>query len=90
MGRFLEKAVLVRRPRHLSLLSAVHVTVWAGVAFLSAPAAHAQMLADGIAAVVNDKVITYVQINTQVAGRTEKCTKPAAMNYPGAGTFPAR
>jgi parvulin-like peptidyl-prolyl isomerase len=35
------------------------------------PPAHSQMLADGIAAVVNDKVITYVQINQQVA-ETEK------------------
>ena len=33
--------------------------------------ARAQLLADGIAAVVNDKVITYLQINEQV-GETEK------------------
>ncbi len=32
-----------------------------------APVARAQYLADGIAAVVNDKIITYVQINQQVA-----------------------
>jgi parvulin-like peptidyl-prolyl isomerase len=67
MGRFLEKDVLVRRPHHLSLLAAVPFLLGAGVFFLLTPIAHAQMLADGIAAVVNDKVITYVQINQQVA-----------------------
>ena len=36
-----------------------------------APSARAALLADGIAAVVNDKVITYVQINQQVS-ETEK------------------
>jgi len=41
------------------------------MAFFLVPAARGQILADGIAAVVNDKVITYVQINQQVA-ETEK------------------
>jgi parvulin-like peptidyl-prolyl isomerase len=41
------------------------------VLFALATSARAQLLADGIAAVVNDKVITYVQINDQV-GETEK------------------
>ncbi len=41
------------------------------MAFSLVPAARGQLLADGIAAVVNDKVITYVQINQQVA-ETEK------------------
>ena len=41
------------------------------MAFCLVPAARGQLLADGIAAVVNDKVITYVQINQQVA-ETEK------------------
>ena len=41
------------------------------IAISLTPSARAQLLADGIAAVVNDKVITYVQINQQVA-ETEK------------------
>jgi parvulin-like peptidyl-prolyl isomerase len=41
------------------------------MAFSLVPAARGQLLADGIAAVVNDKVITYVQINQEVA-ETEK------------------
>jgi len=45
--------------------------MWATMAFCLVPAARGQLLADGIAAVVNDKVITYVQINQQVA-ETEK------------------
>jgi parvulin-like peptidyl-prolyl isomerase len=61
----------VRRPYHFRLLVAAHLMVWAGIALCLAPQARAQLLADGIAAVVNDKVITYVQINQQV-GETEK------------------
>jgi len=83
MGRFLEKAVLVRRPRNLWLLAAVHTVIWTGVCFLFTPAAKAQMLADGIAAVVNDKVITYVQINQQVAD-TEKLLR---QSYSGEDLF---
>jgi peptidyl-prolyl cis-trans isomerase SurA len=67
MGRFLEESVLVRRTAHLRFLVLAHACVWATVAFCLVPAARAQLLADGIAAVVNDKVITYVQINQQVA-----------------------
>jgi parvulin-like peptidyl-prolyl isomerase len=48
-----------------------------------APTARAQLLADGIAAVVNDKVITYVQINSQVA-ETEKLLR---QNYQGEALF---
>jgi peptidyl-prolyl cis-trans isomerase SurA len=71
MDRFFEKFAVVRRPYHLRLLVAVHLFVWAAMAFSLVPAARGQLLADGIAAVVNNKVITYVQINQQVA-ETEK------------------
>jgi len=71
MGRFLEELAVVRRAYHLRLLVAVHLLTWAAMAFCLVPVARGQLLADGIAAVVNDKVITYVQINQQVA-ETEK------------------
>src|SRR5271156_5701289 len=71
MDRFLEELAVVRRAHHLRLLVAAHFLVWAGTAFFLAPAARGQILADGIAAVVNDKVIPYVQINQQVE-ETEK------------------
>ena len=71
MGCFLEELAIVRRAYHLQLLVTVHLLVWAAMAFCLVPAAQGQLLADGIAAVVNDKVITYVQINQQVA-ETEK------------------
>lgn len=83
MGRFLEKAVLARRPHHFSLLAVVHILVWAALFFLFTPSARAQLLADGIAAVVNDKVITYVQINQQV-GETQKLLQ---QNYSGEELF---
>jgi peptidyl-prolyl cis-trans isomerase SurA len=70
MGRFSEKVALVGR---LAQLRARFAALAVGVVALVAGAspARAQLLADGIAAVVNDKVITYVQINQQV-GETEK------------------
>jgi parvulin-like peptidyl-prolyl isomerase len=71
MGRFLEELAVVRRACHLQSVVAVHMLIWAALGFLCVPAAHGQILADGIAAVVNDKVITYVQINREVAD-TEK------------------
>ena len=71
MDRFFEKFALAGRPYHLRLLVPVHLLMWATMAFCLVPAARGQLLADGIAAVVNDKVITYVQINQQVA-ETEK------------------
>jgi parvulin-like peptidyl-prolyl isomerase len=71
MGVFLETVAVVRRPSQLWRSAAVHLCMWIGATILFAPAAHAQLLADGIAAVVNDKVITYVQIN-QLMGETEK------------------
>src|SRR5579871_1634710 len=49
----------------------------------SAAPVHAQLLADGIAAVVNDKVITYLQINSQVA-ETEKLLR---QNFQGDDLF---
>jgi parvulin-like peptidyl-prolyl isomerase len=51
--------------------------------FLGPPAARGQVLADGIAAVVNDKVITYLQINSEVA-ETEKLLRE---NYTGEELF---
>ena len=66
MGFFLEEGAVVRRPLHLWRLAAVHLFIWAGATILFGPCAHAQLLADGIAAVVNDKVITYVEINQEV------------------------
>ncbi len=83
MGFLAEKVAVVRRPSHLCRLAAAHLVIWAGVIALFAPAARAQLLADGIAAVVNDKVITYVQINQQV-GETEKLLR---QNYQGEELF---
>jgi peptidyl-prolyl cis-trans isomerase SurA len=83
MDRFLEEFALVRRTHHLRLLVVAHLCVWAVAVSCVAPAAHAQYLADGIAAVVNDKVITYVQINQQVA-ETEKLLR---QNYQGDDLF---
>jgi len=71
MDRFFEKFAVVRRPYRLRLFASVHILTWAALAFCLVPAARGQILADGIAAVVNDKVITYVQINQQVE-ETEK------------------
>ena len=71
MGRFLEELAVVRRASHLRLLVVVHILLWTLLGFVVVPSAHGQILADGIAAVVNDKVITYVQINREVAD-TEK------------------
>jgi len=71
MGCFLEKGVVVRCSYHFCLVVIVQLIVWMGLTSLVTVPARAQLLADGIAAVVNDKVITYVQINQQV-GETEK------------------
>lgn len=83
MDRFLEEFAVVRRAHHLRLFASVHLLVWAMMAFCLVPAARGQLLADGIAAVVNDKVITYVQINQQVA-ETEKLLR---QNYQGEELF---
>src|SRR5580692_2748581 len=78
MGFFLEKVAVVRRPSQLCRLVAVHFFLWAALFAFPASPARAQdqdqgapALADGIAAVVNDKVITYLQINEEV-GETQK------------------
>jgi parvulin-like peptidyl-prolyl isomerase len=71
MDRFIERFAVVRRPHPHRLLVTVHLSMWAAMAFCLVSIARAQILADGIAAVVNDKVITYVQINQQVQ-ETEK------------------
>jgi len=83
MDRFLEEFAVVRRTHHLRLLVATHLLMWATMAFFLVPAARAQLLADGIAAVVNDKVITYVQINQQV----EETEKLLRQNYQGEELF---
>jgi parvulin-like peptidyl-prolyl isomerase len=57
--------------------------LWAIVFLCLAPVARAQYLADGIAAVVNDKIITYVQINQQV-GETVNLLR---QNYQGQELF---
>ena len=57
----------MRTAPHRPFRLAVHLILWTTVFLCLAPAARAQYLADGIAAVVNDKIITYVQINQQVA-----------------------
>jgi len=83
MDRFLEEFAVVRRTIRRRYLFAAHLFAWAVMAFSFAPAAHAQYLADGIAAVVNDKVITYVQINQQV----EEEEKLLRENYQGDELF---
>ena len=84
MDRFLEGFAVVRRtlsPARSFVFALAFA--WAALAFLVVPAAHGQFLADGIAAVVNDKVITYVEINQQV-GDTEKVLR---QNYTGEELF---
>jgi peptidyl-prolyl cis-trans isomerase SurA len=84
MDRFLEGFALVRR--RLSSIRPVLAALalaWAGVVFVAGPAARGQILADGIAAVVNDKVITYVQINQQV----EETEKLLRQNFQGEELF---
>jgi parvulin-like peptidyl-prolyl isomerase len=71
MDRFFEEFALARRPFHRRLSVPVHLLMSIVMVFCLVPTARAALLADGIAAVVNDKVITYVQINQQVA-ETEK------------------
>jgi peptidyl-prolyl cis-trans isomerase SurA len=71
MDRFFARFAVVRRPHPHRFRVTVHFILWIALAVAWAPSARAQLLADGIAAVVNDKVITYVQINQQVA-ETEK------------------
>jgi peptidyl-prolyl cis-trans isomerase SurA len=69
MGRLFAKVARVGRLYQLRVV----VTLILGTSALAfcPGAARGQLLADGIAAVVNDKVITYLQINEQVA-ETEK------------------
>jgi parvulin-like peptidyl-prolyl isomerase len=71
MDRFLEELAVAGRVFHRRLFVIVHLVLWITLGFGLVSTARAQYLADGIAAVVNDKVITYVQINQQVA-ETEK------------------
>ena len=66
----------------------VHFFTWTAVFLCLAPALRAQdqqgsYLADGIAAVVNDKIITYVQINQQVADEVHLLQQ----NYSGQDLF---
>ena len=62
MGRFLEELAVVRRAYRLRLLAAVHLLVWAAMAFPLVPAARGQILADGIAAVVNNKAFPHDKV----------------------------
>ena len=83
MGFFLEEVAVVRRLPRLRRLAAASLLLWAGATVFVEPTTRAQMLADGIAAVVNDKVITFVQINQEV-GETEKLLR---QNYTGQDLF---
>lgn len=65
-------AVISPAAAHRRSRLSVHVITWTAVLLCLAPILRAQdqggsFLADGIAAVVNDKIITYVQINQQVS-----------------------
>jgi parvulin-like peptidyl-prolyl isomerase len=70
MDLFLEGVAVVRRLFRCHRPAVAHLFIWAGVLALST-GGRAQLMSDGIAAVVNDKVITFVQINQDV-GETEK------------------
>jgi peptidyl-prolyl cis-trans isomerase SurA len=86
MDRFFEKFAVVRRSYRLRLFAAVHLLAWATIFFSLVPAVRGQeqsTLGDGIAAVVNDKVITYVQINQQV----EETQKLLEQNFQGEELF---
>ena len=69
MGRIFAKVARVGRlwPLHVATL----ILLGTSALTLCSGPARGQLLADGIAAVVNDKVITYLQINQQVS-ETEK------------------
>ena len=66
MGCLLAKASRVGRLDH-HLRVFLTLLLGTGALMLCPGPARGQLLADGIAAVVNDKVITYLQINAQVA-----------------------
>jgi parvulin-like peptidyl-prolyl isomerase len=73
MGFVLEKFAVVRRSSRYCRLVGVQLFIWTGVISFLAPPGHSQEegqptgMADGIAAVVNDKVITFLEINEEVA-----------------------
>jgi peptidyl-prolyl cis-trans isomerase SurA len=69
MGRLLAKVARVGRLYHLRVV--VTLLVGTGALMLCPSPAHGQLMIDGIAAVVNDKVITFQQIKGAVA-ETEK------------------
>ena len=71
MARFPAQLTVVRPAVHRRSRVTVHFLAWTAVFLCLAPVARAQYLADGIAAVVNDKIITYVQINQNVAETVE-------------------
>jgi len=83
MGCIVEKDAVLRLPHRSRWTVAAHLSVWAALLCLCALPVRAQLLADGIAAVVNNKVITYVQINEQVA-ETQKLLQ---QNYTGEELF---
>ena len=83
MARFPAQQPVVRFADHRRFRLAVHLFLWTVVCSCLAPTARAQYLADGVAAVVNDKIITYVQINQQVADTV----KLLRQNYSGPDLF---
>jgi len=83
MARFPAQRTVTRTAPHRPSRFAVHLFLWATVLFCAATAARAQYLADGIAAVVNDKIITYVQINQQV----QETVNLLRQNYQGQDLF---
>ncbi len=83
MAHFTAKFALVGRFSQPRFRFSVHFLIWVALFVSLATTARAALLADGIAAVVNDKVITYVQINQQVAEQ-EKLLRD---NYQGEELF---
>jgi parvulin-like peptidyl-prolyl isomerase len=82
MGCFLERVVLgllpkvlFRRPHHFRFFAAAQLIIWATLALLIVSPGRTQdsdaVVGDGIAAVVNDKVITFMEIEHEVS-ETEK------------------
>jgi len=65
MDCFVEEFAVVRRARPPRLAGVLYVLAWAVPALFLVPTARGQYLADNIYAVVNDKVITSVQVNQQ-------------------------
>ncbi|MCE0484817.1 MAG: peptidylprolyl isomerase [Methylacidiphilales bacterium] len=85
MGRFFARSVYRTVRKTCGHRALIVLLAWGGfVSPLTLPLPlRAQTLADGIAALVNDKVITYVQINQQVA----ETQRLLSQNYSGEELF---